>query len=215
MSNDKNKTWKIINDLRGKDKSGIKPLFVIGNERIICRIIIANKLNDYFAMLASNLNAEANKEVPITAFPSFNLYLLRSSETSIFLEDCYQSEVEEITNELKIGKSSDIPIALIKATCNIIAPFLAKLYNISLNSRFFPKIFKISKITPICRRALRVIYIYIYDSSIYYTIYVTVEGIQVLVYSLVYIHCIFMILIDTIHRSFMYYQYYGFSLISL
>ena len=56
---------------------------------------------------------------------------------------------------------------------------------------------------------------YIYDSSIYYTIYITVEGIQVLVYSLVYIHCIFMILIDTIHRSFMSYLYYGVSLISL
>ena len=53
---DKKKTWKIINELRGKDKSGIKPSFVIGNERIICMRIIANKFNDYFAMLASNLN---------------------------------------------------------------------------------------------------------------------------------------------------------------
>ena len=51
-------------------------------------------------------------------------------------------------NELKNGKASDIPIALIKASCNIIAPFfVVKLYNISLNSGVFPKIFKISKIT--------------------------------------------------------------------
>ena len=149
---DKKKTWQIINELRGKDKSGIKPSFVIGNERIICRRIIANKFNDYFAMLASNLNDEAYKEIPITAFPSFDSYLSRSSETSIFLEDCYQSEVEEIINELKNGKASDIPIALMKASCNIIAPFLVKLYNISLNSGVFPKIFKISKITPIYKK---------------------------------------------------------------
>ena len=45
-----------------------------------------------------------------------------------------------------------IHIALIKASYNIIAPFLVKLYNISLNSGVFPKIFKISKITPIYKK---------------------------------------------------------------
>ena len=64
-------------------------------------------------MLASNLNAEVHKEKPITAFPSFDSYLSRSSKTSIFLEDCYQTKVEEIINELKNGKPSDFPIALI------------------------------------------------------------------------------------------------------
>ena len=49
-------------------------------------------------------------------------------------------------------RASDIPIALIKASCNITAPFLVKLYNISLNSGVFPKIFKISKITPIYKK---------------------------------------------------------------
>ena len=38
---DKKKTWKIINELRGKQKTNVKASFVIGNERIICRRIIA------------------------------------------------------------------------------------------------------------------------------------------------------------------------------
>ena len=32
---DKKKTWKIINELRGKQKTNVKASFVIGNERII------------------------------------------------------------------------------------------------------------------------------------------------------------------------------------
>ena len=47
-----------------------------------------------------------------------------------------------------------------------------------------------------------VLYISIYMIRLYIILYyITVEGIQVLVYSLVYIHCIFMILIDTIQRK--------------
>ena len=42
--------------------------------------------------------------------------------------------------------------ALIKASCNIMASFLVKLYNISLNSGVLPRIFKISKITPIYKK---------------------------------------------------------------
>ena len=55
---DKKKTWKIINELRGKQKTNVKASFVIGNEHIICRRIIAEKFNNYFVSLASNLNYE-------------------------------------------------------------------------------------------------------------------------------------------------------------
>ena len=48
---DKKKTWKIINELRGKQKQDIKASFIIGNERIVCRRKIAEKFNNYFASL--------------------------------------------------------------------------------------------------------------------------------------------------------------------
>ena len=69
---DKKKTWKIINELRGKQKTNVKASFVIGNERIICRRIIAEKFNNYFVSLASNLNYETYNEIPITSFPHLN-----------------------------------------------------------------------------------------------------------------------------------------------
>ena len=40
---------------------------MIGNERIICRRIIAAKFNNYFVSLASNLNYETYNEIPITS----------------------------------------------------------------------------------------------------------------------------------------------------
>ena len=39
----------------------------------------------------------------------------RSSESSIFLEDCNEEEVSNIILELQNGKASDIPIIVIKA----------------------------------------------------------------------------------------------------
>ena len=42
----KRKTWKIINELRGKSKNQIKPSFIIDNKKIIDRRIIATKFNE-------------------------------------------------------------------------------------------------------------------------------------------------------------------------
>ena len=67
--------------------------FIIDNEHIVCRrAIAADKFNKYFASIASRLNIDAYIEVPITSFPSFESYMSRSSESSIFLEDCDEAE---------------------------------------------------------------------------------------------------------------------------
>ena len=149
---DKKKTWKIINELRGKEKQGIKPSFVIGNERIICRRLIANKFNNYFLSLATNLNTEAYGTIPITAFPSFESYLPSACQSSIFLEDCDEVEITDIIRELQNGKASDIPIAVIKSSCRIISPYLCKLYNMHMSNGIFPSILKLSKVTPIYKK---------------------------------------------------------------
>ena len=96
----KKKTWKIINEIRGKGKQDIKESFIIDNEHIVCRRAIADKFNKYFASIASKLNIDAYSEVPITSFPSFESYMSRSSESSIFLEDCDEAEVSNTSEYL-------------------------------------------------------------------------------------------------------------------
>ena len=148
----KKKTWKIINEIRGKGKQDIKASFIIDNEHIVCRRAIADKFNKYFASIASKLNIDAYSEVPITSFPSFESYMSRSSESSIFLEDCDEAEVSNIILELQNGKASDIPIIVIKAARIVISPYLSKLYNIGIASGIFPDVLKTSKITPIYKK---------------------------------------------------------------
>ena len=152
---DKKKTWKIINEVRGKSKKEITPSFTIGSERIVCRRIIAEKFNKYFASIATNLNSEAYSNVPIDDFPSFTSYLSKPCESSIFLEDCSDYEVSDIIHELQNGKSSDIPIIVIKAARLVISPYLSKLYNVYMNLGIFPDSLKTSKVTPIYKKGNR------------------------------------------------------------
>ena len=148
----KKRTWQLINELRGKEKQKIKSSFLINNERIICRRIIAEKFNAYFSDIASNLNKDAYKDNPITAFPSFRTYLSESSMSSFFLEDCNSEELLTIITELENGKSSDIPIVLVKACHYTIAPILSQLYNNCMKKGEFPQILKKSKITPVFKK---------------------------------------------------------------
>ena len=125
---------------------------MIGNERIICRRIIAEKFNNYFVSLASNLNYETYNEIPITSFPPFESYMSNSCESSIFMEDCNEQEILGIINDLQNGKASDIPIVTIKIARTVISPYLTRLYNSCFASGLFPKVLKISKITPIHKK---------------------------------------------------------------
>lgn len=149
---DKKKTWQLINELRGKNKQQINASFIISNERIVCRRVIANKFNTYFTEIAQKLNEDAYKDNPITSFPSFKTYLSQSSLTSLFLEECTPEEILKIISELENGKSSDIPIVLVKAVSKTISPIICNLYNNCMDKGEFPQIFKLSKVTPIFKK---------------------------------------------------------------
>ena len=148
----KKKTWEIVNALRGKSKATMTQSICIDNNRITSRRIIANKFNNYFASVARKLNFTAYSEIPITAFPSFQSYLSKSCESSIFLEDCDTNEISNIIRELENNKASDIPIVLVKRSNNIISPILSRLYNQCMILGIFPSMLKVGKITPIHKK---------------------------------------------------------------
>ena len=94
---DSKKTWPIINELRGKSRKSTKPQFIINNERIIERRVIANAFNKYFTSLASKLNNQTCElGLPITNVSSFKEFMPKSNMNSIFLDDCTYIEVEKI-----------------------------------------------------------------------------------------------------------------------
>ena len=71
---------------------------------------------------------------------------------SMFMSECTQYEVSKIISELKNGKSSDIPISVIKKTSDIISPILAMHFNYLMSIGKFPDELKLGKITPIYKK---------------------------------------------------------------
>ena len=143
----------MINQIRGKQKRQIKPLFIIDNEKIVNRRVIANEFNKYFVSLAANLNSAQNdSDEAVNVGLTYHKYLPKSNASSIYMHDCTTDEVIKIVSELKNGKSSDIPIHLIKASSRIISPLLSVLYNECMHKGVFPDDLKIGRIIPIYKK---------------------------------------------------------------
>ena len=58
VQGDIKKTWKHINDLRGKSKNNIKASFIINGEMVQDRRVIAKEFNVFFSFIARNLNTK-------------------------------------------------------------------------------------------------------------------------------------------------------------
>ena len=92
---DMKKTWNLINEIRGERKNDIKPVFIIDNERIISRRIIANEFNEYFTSVASKLNQKVDENCSSDSSSNeiFANFLNPGCKNSIFLPDCTKEEI--------------------------------------------------------------------------------------------------------------------------
>ena len=97
--------------------------------------------------LASKLNEKAT---PVTN--NFGDFLPSGNMRSMFMEDCTGFEVNKIISEMQNGKSSDVPISVIKKTSNIISPILAHHFNYLMGTGKFPDMIELGKITPIFKK---------------------------------------------------------------
>ena len=144
----------LINDIRGKNKKEIKPLFKVGNQKVVDRRIIANKFNEYFVTLAQNMNNSVTDEIRISGaeIPSFLSYMHKSVESSMFLNECNNDKILAPIHNLEIGKASDIPIKLIKSSSHVITPILKQYYNSFMQTGNFPDSLKFGKVTPVFKK---------------------------------------------------------------
>ena len=147
------KLWETINKIRGKSRHEIKPSFKLDDRKITERRLIANEFNKYFVSIAIKLNDSCSDDgIPVEGLPSFSDFLPKACPTSIYLSDCSQFEIMDIIKELKSGKSSDIPINVIKKSSTIISPYLANLFNNCMKDGLFPDELKLGKVTPIYKK---------------------------------------------------------------
>ena len=150
------KTWDLINKLRGKNNTKNKAMFLVDGSVIKDHRIIANKFNEYFVSVASNMNNSFNDVfhdgIPITDIPDFDVYINNFIKDSIYMNDCSENEIAEIICDLNGNKSSDIPLKVLKSCSKIIAPYLCKFYNYFMENGTFPQILKLGQITPIFKK---------------------------------------------------------------
>ena len=144
-------TWKIINEIRGKKKSNPKPSFIINGSLVQDRRSIANGFNGYFTSIAATLN-NCEYGIPILSLPKFTDYMGPSVSSSIFLSNCSCNEIKEIISEMVNGKSSDIPIVILKRCSALISPILTQFYNSFMDEGLFPDLLKIGQISPIFKK---------------------------------------------------------------
>ena len=149
---DRKKTWETINEIRGKSKKSIKPQFNVNGVRITERRIIANKFNEYFASIASKMNAEVDDGIKLEPLPNFTEFMPRQNPNSIFMADCNQEEISKIISELQNGKASDFPIRIIKKLSHVLCPVLENHFNHLMAVGTFPSVLKIGKISPIYKK---------------------------------------------------------------
>ena len=146
------KTWQLINELRGKAQHKNKPSFKIDGQLVHDKRMISNGFNKYFASVAENMNNDLNNKLQNSEAISCEKFFDKSIPGSMFFMPCNEFEVSEIIHELETGKSSDLPIKVIKQSSSILVPKLTKFFNCFIEKGVFPKILKEGRITPIFKK---------------------------------------------------------------
>ena len=146
------KTWKLINELRGKQKHSVKSFFIINGEVVENRRKIANEFNNYFISVATQLNESNEDELPILPLPKFSDYLNNSISSSMFMDKCTATELSETINGFNSNKASDIPVRVLKSCKHIISLPLSIFFNHFIDNSIFPDNLKLGQVTPIFKK---------------------------------------------------------------
>ena len=112
---------------------------------------IANKFNNYFANVGTNIDIQ----IPKTK-GNFRNYLnnIKCSKT-FFLNASWPVEIDKIIDILDINKSTgpnSIPVYTLKILKSFFSNWLSKIINLTFEVSIFPDILKIANIVPIHKK---------------------------------------------------------------
>ena len=154
------KTWKLINELRGKSKANIKASFIIDGNMVTDRREIADGFNAIFFINSRKMNAKVASSTlsHVNSSDENNFRKFLSSpkipkiRDSIFLSHCDETELIDIMKEFDNNKASDININVLKSISKLIVGHLVNFFNKFLDIGIFPTILKSGMITPIFKK---------------------------------------------------------------
>ena len=149
FTNDSKKTWSIIREVIGSCKQKDRlPNFFLKNGHIVKDTLeIANGFNTFFAGIGPKLASEIG-----TSDISFETFLANENPNPFKFSRISEMDIFRICRQLKPKLSSGadfISTKLLKEIAPLIITPLHYLINLSLETGFVPKEFKIAKIVPV------------------------------------------------------------------
>lgn len=148
-----NTIWNIIqHEIQGSVRE--KSNYSINSNGVVTEnpVIIAQKFNDYFVNIASNLISNSKPIITNTSKKTANKNVIYPS---IYFQPTTENELLSIINNMKNKRSSGLDewsnFLLKKCSSHLVKP-LCHIINLSLNEGYFPQSLKIAKIIPIYKK---------------------------------------------------------------
>ena len=141
------KTWKLIKDvIKNKATLTRETVFEHNGETFTNPKDISEKFNNYFVNIGSTLSSKIEH---VNQSPSS--YLVGSYNNNLFLAPTTENEVFNVMSSLKKSSTGydNISSDLLKTSCNIIAPYLVHIINLSFTTGVFPSELKIANVIPL------------------------------------------------------------------
>ena len=147
--NDMKKSWKILGNLLGTNKTRQETISLLDESgEITDEYAIANKFADFFSSVGQNLDTALPRNLDN---PCQNIV---RHDRSFYMFPVSHEECSKIISKLKLTSTTinEIPVRLFKSIKNLVIYPLVKLINFSFTKGIFPEIFKIARITPIHKK---------------------------------------------------------------
>ena len=147
------KQWQMINELLNRSKRNMQVNKLISKDGKVHNtpLDIAEKFNEYFANIASNLKTEICNRSDVTADETYKQFLQQPVENEICLSRVGPHEVHKIVKNFKNKSTLDTKISALKIANNSFnfTSVLAKVINKSFEEGVFPHQLKVARVVPI------------------------------------------------------------------
>ena len=149
--NDMCKTWKIVNEIMGRQNISKLPQFIQkGHNKINDEKLIANIFNSYFACIGSSISKKVKKSTK-----TFTDYLGHDTMESIFFLPTNEHEIIQVVKQLRNTSSAGhdgISVSFLKEIIYAIAKPLSFIFNLSLTTGIVPEPLKLAKVIPVHKK---------------------------------------------------------------